>query len=75
VLLQKRCGGREVRCRRADVEVKTYDAPELGSHAAGVASKEVWRSGGALQACRCGGKEVWCSGAREPCCGPGDVEV
>src|SRR6266480_110643 len=35
-LPQKRYGGREVRCRRADVEVKRYGAPELGSHAAGL---------------------------------------
>ena len=35
---------------------------------------ELWRSGGSLQACRCGDVEVWRSGALEACCGFRDVQ-
>jgi len=38
-----------------------------------VGCREVWRSGGVLQARRRGGVEVWSSGALEACCGCRDV--
>ncbi len=36
---------------------------------------EVWRSGGALHACRRGGVEVWSSGALEMRCRRVDVDI
>jgi len=63
----RRYGGMEAGCKRADMEAFASRAPGLRRCAAGVASKEVWSSGGALSAWRQGGLEVRCR--------RGDVEV
>ncbi len=68
-----------VRCQRR-VGLTTGGVAEVGRSQLAVRlwvvkDVKVERSGGTLQACRCGGICLKRSGAREACCGPGDVEV
>ena len=71
----KRSGAREACCGRGDVEVFASRDQELGRHAAGLRTLPQKRSGGALQACRCGGICLKRSGAREAVYRCVDVEV
>ena len=71
----KRSRARDVRCRRADVEVLPQEPWRSGGGVGTCRHRgmETWRSGDAPQACRRGSVEVWRSGALQTCCGGRDV--